>query len=130
MAEEFLNKYAGDVYEAHSAGFIPTEISPVVVSIMKDEEEIDLSKKKTHSVIDMVKAQHFYGYVITVCDKAKETECPTFPGVPKRLHWNLANPEDFSGTNDEIRQQTIEVKNQVKKLVLDFIKKNEITHLL
>jgi arsenate reductase len=118
MAEVFLNKYAGDVYEAQSAGSTPTKINPLVVSIMKDEEDIDLSSKTTQSFIDVVKTQHFFGYVIPVCDKAKEAECPIFPDVPKRLHWNIDNPEDFEGTDDEILQQTIVVKNQVKKLVL------------
>ena len=120
MAEEFLRKFGGDEFEVESAGFIPTAINPLVVEVMK-EEGIDLSDKSTKSVFDLVKAQNFYGYVVTVCNKAKETECPIFPGVPKRIHWDLENPEDFTGTEEEKLDKTRVLKDQIKQLVLKFI---------
>lgn len=120
MAEEFLRKFGGDEFGVESAGFIPTAINPLVVEVMK-EEGIDLSDKSTKSVFDLVKAQNFYGYVVTVCNKAKETECPIFPGVPKRIHWDLENPEDFTGTEEEKLDKTRVLKDQIKQLVLKFI---------
>jgi len=119
MAEELLKKLGGDSFEVESAGLEPTAINPLVVKVMQ-EEGIDVSQKKPQSVFDL--AQNFYGYVITVCNRAKEGECPIFPGVPKRIHWDLENPEDFTGTEEEKADKTRELKDQIKQLVLDFIK--------
>lgn len=120
MAEELLKKLGGDRFEVESAGLDPTAINPFVVKAMQ-EEGIDLSQKKTQSVFDLAKAQNFYGYVITVCDRARESECPIFPGVPKRMHWDLENPEDFTGTEEEKITKIKALKDQIKQLVLDFI---------
>ena len=120
MAEELLKKLGGDKFEAESAGFSPTEINPLVTKVMK-EEGIDLSEKKTQSVFDLFKAQKFYGYVITVCKGANETECPIFPGMAKRIHWDLENPEDFTGTEEEKINKIKELKYKIKQLILEFI---------
>ena len=120
MAEELLKKLGGDGFEVESAGLEPSAINPLVVKVMQ-EEGVDLSEKETQSVFDLVKTENFYGYVITVCDRARESECPIFPGVPKRIHWNLENPEDFTGTEEEKIAKTRELKDQIKQLVLDFI---------
>ena len=76
------------------------------------------------SVGELIRAQNFYGFVITVCNKAKETDCPVFPGVPKRLHWDLENPEDFTGSEEEIMENVRVLKDQIKALVTDFINQN------
>lgn len=120
MAEELLKKLGGEKFEVESAGFTPSEINPLIVEVMK-EESIDLSEKKTKSVFSLVRAQNFYGYVITVCDRANEPECPTFPGLPQRIHWDLENPEDFTGTEEEKLSKVRKLKDQIKRLVLDFI---------
>ena len=120
MAEELLMKFGGDKFEVQSAGFEPTSINPFVEKVMQ-EEGIDLAEKKTQSVFSLVKAQNFYGYVITVCDRARESECPTFPGVPKRLHWDLENPEDFTGTEEERLDKVRSLKERIKSFVLEFI---------
>ena len=120
MAEELLKKYGGDKFEVESAGFEPTVINPLVAKVL-EEEGIDLTKKKTQSVFSLIKAQKFYGYVVTVCSRAKENECPIFPGMPMRLHWDLENPEDFTGSEEERIDKIKEQKEQIKQLVLDFI---------
>jgi arsenate reductase len=120
MAEELLKKLGGDRFEVLSAGFTPTAVNPLVIEVMK-EEGIDLSEKNTQSVFELVKSGSFFGYVVTVCNRAKEGECPVFPGVPKRLHWDLENPEDFEGTKEEKLIKVRELKEQIKKLVLNFI---------
>ncbi|MFO7888582.1 MAG: arsenate reductase ArsC [Eubacteriales bacterium] len=124
MAEEFLKKLGKGKFEVESAGFEPKKINPYVVEVMK-EEGIDLSSKKTQSVFDLVKKQKFYGYVITVCDKSREEECPVFIGTPKRLHWSLKNPEDFTGTDEEILKKVKNLKDQIKELVAEFIRSHE-----
>ncbi len=120
MAEKLLIKFGGDKFEVESAGFEPTYVNPMVEEVMK-KEGIDLAAKKTQSVFSLVKAQNFYGYVITVCDRARESECPTFPGVPKRLHWDLENPEDFTSTEEEKLYKVRMLRDRIKSFVMDFI---------
>jgi arsenate reductase len=120
MAEEYLRHMAGDVFEVESAGLEPSSINPFVIQVMQ-EEGIDLSHKKSQSVFELYKEQKFYGYVITVCDRAREADCPIFPGLVKRLSWDLENPADFTGTDDEILVRVRAVRDAIKNLVLDFI---------
>ena len=53
MAEAFLNKYGEGQFEAESAGIEPGKMNPIVVRVMQ-EEGIDLSKKATQGVFDLV----------------------------------------------------------------------------
>jgi arsenate reductase len=120
MAEEFLRLLGGETFEVESAGFEATEINPLVIQVMK-EEGIDLSGKKTQNVFDLYKEQKFFGYVITVCNRAKESDCPIFPGNPARIHWDLENPEDFIGTEEEKLKLVRELRDKIKKLIQEFI---------
>lgn len=120
MAEEFLRRLAGGKFEVESAGFEATEINPLVVQAMK-EEGIDLTGKRTQSVFNLYNEKKFFGYVITVCNKAKESDCPIFPGNPTRIHWDLENPEDFVGTDEEKMEKVRELRDKIKKLVQQFI---------
>ena len=120
MAEELLRKYGGDDFETASAGYEPTEINPYVVEAMKDEG-IDLSEKKTHHIDDIARSQKYFGYVITVCSRSKERECPVFPGVQKNLHWEFEDPENFTGTHDEILEQVRALRDKIKEKILAFI---------
>jgi arsenate reductase (thioredoxin) len=123
MAEEYLRLLDGDKYETESAGYKPEGINPLVIKVMK-EEGIDLSNKRTQDIFDLVRASKFFGYVITVCERAKEEECPIFPGVPKRLYWNLENPEYFTGTEEEKTEKVRALRDKIKSLVTEFIRED------
>jgi arsenate reductase len=120
MAEEFLRLLSGEKFEVESAGFEATQINPLVVQAMK-EEGINLTGKQTQSVFNLYNEKKFFGYVITVCNKAKESDCPIFPGNPTRIHWELENPEDFVGTDEEKMEKVRELRDKIKKLVHKFI---------
>ena len=94
MAEEFLRKLGGDVFEVESAGLDPGELNPYVVRALR-EEGIEISGKKTRSVLDLFKAGRSYRYVITVCSKEAAERCPIFPGKSERLHWPFPDPSIF-----------------------------------
>ncbi|NCB64321.1 MAG: arsenate reductase ArsC [Clostridia bacterium] len=120
MAEELLRKYGGDLFEVQSAGFEPSTVNPLVVEVMK-EEGIDLTAKSTQSVYRLLKENQFFGFVITVCDRSREADCPVFPGVPSRRHWDLENPENFTGTDEEKLDKVRALKDQIKTRVLELI---------
>lgn len=120
MAEEFLRLLGGEEFEVESAGFEATEINSLVIQVMK-EEGIELTGKRTQSVFDLFRAGKFFGYVITVCDKAKESDCPIFPGTPIRIHWDLENPEDYLGTEEEKLELLRELRDKIKTMIQQFI---------
>ena len=123
MAEAFLNEMAGGKVLVESAGFEPTTIKPLVVKVMA-ETGIDLSEKSTQSVFSLVRNNTYFGHVITVCDRAREADCPIFPGVVRRLHWDLENPEDFSGTEEEVLEKVRALRDQIRTLVSGFIQEH------
>jgi arsenate reductase (thioredoxin) len=130
MAEAFLNKYGADVFLAESAGLEPGKMNPNVVTVMQ-EAGIDLSKKATRGVFDLLKQGRSYDAVITVCDGASAEKCPIFPGSGKRIAWSFEDPSSFTGTREEILDHTRKVRDEIEKSVLAFVKEaGEISYWL
>jgi len=67
MAEGFLRHFAGDRFEAASAGAQPTQLNPHAVRVMK-ERGIEISNHHSKDVTEFWKQR--VQYVITVRDKA------------------------------------------------------------
>jgi arsenate reductase len=120
MFEEFLRKFGGDQYQVESAGFEPTQINPLVVEVMK-EEDVDLTGKPTQSVFELFKQGKLYHYVITVCQQAQAAKCPIFPGLTHRIHIPFEDPASFTGDHEEKREKTRAVRDRIKAAVRDFI---------
>lgn len=125
MAEAFLNKYGNGQFEAESAGLEPGTMNPNVVTVMQ-EVGIDLSKKGTQGVFDLFRKGTFYNAVVTVCDGASAERCPIFPGVVKRIAWSFEDPSAFKGSQNEILQHTREIRDEIEKAVLTFIKEASV----
>lgn len=120
MAEAFLNHYDGQCLIAESAGLEAGKLNPNAVKVMQ-EVGIDISQKETQEVFDLFKQGRLFQAVITVCDEASAGGCPVFPGVVRRLGWSFPDPSTFTGTDDEILEQTRQVRDQIKEAVLTFI---------
>jgi arsenate reductase len=119
MAEAFLRSYAGDRYEAYSAGFEPKKIHPLIKRVM-DEIGIDISDQYSKPLKDYTGRIHF-GYLITVCSEADE-KCPTtFPGMGQRLHWNFEDPAKFVGTEEEKLNKFREIRDQIRKRIQEWV---------
>lgn len=97
MAEGLLRAWAGDGFEAHSAGVEATEVRPLAIRAMA-EIGIDISGHASKR-LDTYLGQPF-AYAITVCDEAREA-CPYFPGAMQQLHWSFDDPSAATGTEDE-----------------------------
>ncbi len=119
MAEAFLHKYAGDRFEAHSAGLEPKALNPLTVRVMK-EVGVDVSGAKSKG-IDTYLGKVLFQYLVTVCDDA-EKNCPTtWPGVNQRLHWSFEDPAAFQGTDEEKLAKFRQVRDQINEKVKEWI---------
>jgi arsenate reductase len=110
MAEAFLKELFPDRFEAFSAGTEPGVLNPYVIKAMK-EIGIDISHNTTKSVKEFIKQK--FDYIITVCDRAKET-CPFFPGGLNYIHQNFEDPSTFKGSNEEIMVKVRKVRDEIK----------------
>jgi arsenate reductase len=98
LAEALLRDFGGADFEAFSAGTEPKDVNPYAVRVL-DEIGIDWSGARSKSATDFI-GQPF-DYVITVCDRARQT-CPVFPGNHNTLHWGLDDPAEVEGP-DEVK---------------------------
>ena len=85
MAEEFLKMIGSEMFDVQSAGLEPGTINPYVVKAM-NEVGVDLSSKKTKGVKDVFKLGDEFDYIISVCDRSIEKDCPTFPQETVQLN--------------------------------------------
>ncbi len=88
MAEGLLRHLSQGRLDVFSAGSHPTAVHPDAIHTM-DKLGIDIRRQRARPLSDL--AGQPFDYVITVCDKARET-CPTFPGSGAALHWGFADP--------------------------------------
>ena len=110
MAEALLNKLYEDRYKAFSAGTDPTQIDPLVVSVMR-EIGIDVSNNQSKS-LDIFKDTNF-DYAITLCDQAKES-CPYFSGGRSQLHRSFPDPSAFEGKSEDVINQYRRIRDEIK----------------
>jgi arsenate reductase (thioredoxin) len=117
MAEGYLRHLAGEKFEVFSAGINPTAVNTLSIEVMK-EDGIDISGHRSKSVIGL-KGKEF-DYIITVCDNARQT-CPVFPGIAKRMHWDIEDPARVTGSYEEKYVFFKQIRNKIKQLVSEFI---------
>jgi arsenate reductase len=124
MAEALLNHISGEKFHAESAGLEPGILNPLAVEAMK-QMNIDISEKQTRDVFELYKRGERFSYVITVCDESSGERCPLFPGITKRIHWSFDDPASFTGPFDEKLRKTMQVRDQIKKRIQDWLKEVE-----
>ncbi len=123
MAEAFLRKYAGNLFEAFSAGLEPKGINPLTVRVMQ-EIGFDMSQQISKDLQQFIGKIHF-GYMITLCDHA-EKNCPIFPGVGVRMHWPIEDPAEFVGTEKEMLARFRTARDQIDLRIRDWLGKQGI----
>jgi arsenate reductase len=119
MAEALLNEMCGDLFEAESAGLEPGTLNPLAIEAMR-EIGIDIGGKETLGVLDVIKSGQPFDCVITVCDESSAEQCPIFPGVAERVHWNFPDPSKFRGTWEERLEQTRGVRDAIESKIEQF----------
>lgn len=117
MAEGWLRHLAGDRFEVFSAGTQPAGLNPQAVEIMR-ESGVDISSHRSKHVNEFAGAS--IDYVITVCDRARET-CPIFPGARTVLHWSFEDPAAAQGSDEERREVFRRVRDEIGERIRRFL---------
>jgi len=97
IGEALLEHLGGRDFAVESAGTEPKGVNPMSIAVL-GEVGIDWSDARSKSIEGFL-GQSF-DYVITVCDRARQT-CPVFPGSGNSLHWGLEDPAEVAGTEEE-----------------------------
>ncbi|MBH0193653.1 MAG: arsenate reductase ArsC [Nitrospira sp.] len=117
MAEGLLRRLAGDRYDVYSAGTHPAGLNPGAVAAMR-ELHIDISAQRSKRMDEFL--DQAFDYVITVCDRAKES-CPRWPHAGRLVHWNFEDPAAAMGSSDEQLKVFREVRDQIQTRLEQFI---------
>ena len=116
MAEGMLRTWAGDRFEAQSAGSETTMVQPLASRAMA-EIGIDISAQRSKTVTQF-QGQAF-DYAITMCDQAREA-CPFFP-AQRQVHWLFDDPAAASGSEEQQLDVYRRVRDEIASHVHAFI---------
>jgi arsenate reductase (thioredoxin) len=97
MAEALLEQIGGAAFDVKSAGTEPKGVNPFTLRVLHDAG-IDWSSATSKSVTQFTGRP--FDYVVTVCDRARQA-CPVFPGANQSIHWDLADPAEVDGSDEE-----------------------------
>ncbi len=120
MAEGWLRQLAGDRFDVCSAGTHPVGLNPGSIEAMA-EVGIDIAGHRSKGMGEL--ADRSFDYVITVCDRAKET-CPIWPGRTTVIHWSFDDPAAI--TDVELRRLTFRrVRDEIAASIRRFLKERQ-----
>ena len=116
MAEGYGHKFLSDSeFEVRSAGIETHGLNPRAVKVMS-EDGIDISKQ-TSDLIDLDYFNHA-DLIITLCGDAKD-KCPRIPKGVEHIHWDLKDPAQATGSEEEIISEFRKTRNIIRQIVLD-----------
>lgn len=117
MAEGWAKKLLSDKTQSFSAGTKPSFVDPRAIKVMA-EVGIDISNHKSKSV-DEFKNMKF-DFVVTVCDKARES-CPVWFGDAVKIHKSFEDPP-YLARNAKDEEDALSYYRKVRDEIRDFIK--------
>ena len=120
IAEGYLRYFADNKADVYSAGVETHGVNPKAIATMK-EDGIDISNHTSNNIDEYYDLD--FDFVITVCDNAKE-RCPFFPTKAKKFHQNFPDPAKATGTDEEIKQEFRQVRQQIKDYCRQFVADN------
>jgi arsenate reductase len=122
MAEGWARFLSKGKVDAISAGTEPKTLNPLAVHAMA-EVGIDISKQQSKAM-DVYSGQPF-DFVITVCDRAKES-CPVWPTAKERIHWSFDDPAEATGSEEQRLAAFRRVRDEIRTRLRLFLAANKI----
>ena len=114
LAEALLHARGAGRFTAASAGSHPVDrVSRRAVAAL-GELGIDWSGRTPRGLAGL--EREHWDLVITVCDSAKQV-CPVFRGARAMAHWDLPDPIDARGTEEEVREVFARSRDTIAGLI-------------
>jgi arsenate reductase (thioredoxin) len=121
MAEAIVNAAYPAVWSAFSAGTKPAGyVHPKAIAVL---EEIGIQHQGVSKNVAEFQGEHF-DLVVTVCDSAAE-DCPVWLGSGRKLHISFPDPDDATGTEEEIMAVFREVRDDIRQKILTTLQEFE-----
>ena len=100
-------------FEVRSAGVERHGLNPRAVKVMA-EDDIDISNQTS----DLIDIDYFNSadLIITLCGDAKD-KCPTIPKGIKHIHWDLQDPAQATGSEEEVLSEFKKTRDIIKQNV-------------
>ncbi|HYM85080.1 MAG TPA: arsenate reductase ArsC [Candidatus Dormibacteraeota bacterium] len=117
IAEALLEHDGGPTFEVESAGTEATRVRPEAIAVLA-ESGIDWTRAESKTLERFLDQP--FDYVVTVCDRARET-CPVFPGARNTLHWSLDDPSEVEGTEEERLEAFRRTKREIAARLRPFV---------
>lgn len=121
FAETLLRAEGAGRFTAYSAGTKPTSaLNPFAVEMLQSKG-YDTSGLRSKNIGE------FQGpdapeldFVFTVCDRAANEECPSWPGQPVTGHWGVPDPVKAAGTDAQKRLAFQEAYGALRNRIVGF----------
>lgn len=113
IAEAYGHHFAGDGHGVWSAGTSPKGIHPRTAETLA-EDGLGIVGQSSKDV-DAVPVEEL-DLVITLCAHADENLPPALAAVPRR-HWDLEDPADATGNDDEVRATFRTIRRDIRRRV-------------
>ncbi|HTZ17394.1 MAG TPA: arsenate reductase ArsC [Dissulfurispiraceae bacterium] len=126
MAEGIARELGRQIIEPYSAGLMAAGVHPRAAAVMR-EIGIDISHQQSKEIdAELVRKMDV---VITLCGHAEAT-CPTTPPHVKRLHWPIEDPVGTRGTEEVIMNDFRRARDEIRSLIVDFIRKTAKSEII
>lgn len=123
IAEGYARKYLSpSMFEIRSAGIETHGLNPIFF-FFKQKTAYEISKQTS----DLIDRDYFTqaDLIITLCGDAKD-KCPAVPNNHEHLHWDLKDPAQAVGSEEEILTEFRKVREGIKRKVLDLNQRTSI----
>jgi arsenate reductase len=102
FAEAILAREGAGRFRAFSAGTRPfSELNPHAIDVLRHlGHDVSGLRSKNVSEFRQPDAPRM-DFVFTVCDRAANEECPSWPGQPISAHWGMRDPVKVQGSDAE-----------------------------
>ena len=103
LAESMVNANHSGRFIAYSAGTEPAiDPHPDAIALL-EKTGYDISGIRSKHLSEFMQPEApQMDFVFTVCDRAANEECASWPGKPITAHWSLPDPVAVKGTPSEI----------------------------
>lgn len=121
FAEAILARLGAGRFRAHSAGVSPAStLNPLAVEMLKDKGYDVAPLHAKHVSAFQGADAPVMDFVFTVCDRAANEECGSWPGQPITGHWGVPDPVKATGTEAERRLAFQHAYGQLRNRIAAF----------